>query len=135
MSVISIQRAANLPSFEVGDSHCHQFVYVLVFEGDVVKIGRTNNPRQRLAQHLSICSLPLVDAFLFGVREAELAERSLLLFFSEYKLNDGEWFVVPKEKRVYLTHAIPFAEINGVKYWGYCANLPQCELCLALEKL
>src|SRR6266404_5119825 len=93
----------------------HGFVYVIVFDGDIVKIGRSNDPSARVAQHIEICSVPVKEAFLFSVLDASQAEDVLLTWFYEFRLNDGEWFVIPKEFRSILEQTE--FEINDCTFW------------------
>jgi hypothetical protein len=107
---------------------------VLVFEGGIVKVGRSKDPSTRVAQHVQICSLPLIEGHLYAVMDDLLAEAAMLRALKSFRLNDGEWFVIPSENRAAFYQIEKF-HLEGVKFWPYCAHLPTCALCLALEAL
>ena len=113
----------------------HEVVYVLVFEGDIVKIGRTGDPRTRIAQHLTVCSLPLIEHHLFAVYDSEYAEERLLHWYGNYKINDGEWFVIHEEDRKELRQEGTRIRVGDAFLWPYCARMPECQLCHAIWAL
>jgi len=112
----------------------HEFVYLLIFDGDIVKIGRSENPSQRLSQHISACSVKMVEAYIFSVLDSTRAERTLLDWFENFRLTGGEWFVIPEISRNDVQRPTKFS-INGVVFWPYAACRPTCELCEALKEL
>jgi T5orf172 domain len=109
----------------------HGFVYVLIFEHNVVKVGQSANPSERVLQHLRASSLKSPAGYLFAVLDADRAERLLLNYFVKFRLNGAEWFIVPPEERQFLKEA--WFRILDTKYWHWCGSHPQpCPACEAL---
>jgi len=104
---------------------------VIVFEGDIVKVGRSNNPDERVVQHVESCSVPIKEGFLFSVVDAVKAERALLNFYYEFRLNGGEWFVIPKDSRIDLETRKKFV-VNDCTFWPHCGRKEDCGACLAI---
>jgi len=124
--------------FDVKLPHRHEFVYLLVFEGGIVKIGRSADPSTRIAQHTSVSSIRFETGYLFAVLDSLKAEANLLRHYRKFKLNDGEWFVIPKEVLDNLPIELvkkPKWVINGIGYWPYCARMPECALCGFLKSI
>ncbi len=132
---MTAQKALNLPSFEVPLNHRHGFLYVLVFEGDIVKIGRSGDPKTRVAQHISTSSLLLIEGYLFAVYDSVSAERNLLAWYDNFSINGGEWFKIPEADRDDLRKQGVKIDIGGMFLWPYCATMSECHLCKALWEL
>lgn len=119
--------------------HLHDFVYVLIFEREIVKIGKSSNPWERVNQLASGSSIRAVELQVFAVFDAGKAEQTLHEWFSEYRLNrdfSGEWFVIPKVAKADLRHDVEKFEINGVNFWPYCPHANKsCGLCDAIKGL
>jgi hypothetical protein len=112
----------------------HGFIYVIVFQGDIVKIGRSSDPSMRVSQILSSSSLSAEEGFLFSVRDQFNAERALLNFYYNFRLNGGEWFVIPKDSRTDLETLEPL-EIDGQTFWPHCAEKErdgECGACVSI---
>ena len=121
--------------FDVKVLHRHEFVYVLVFAGDIVKIGRSADPAQRINQHIATCSVRFEGGYLFAVLDAVKAEQALLDWYCNFKLNDGEWFVIPIKIRNETLSGKKKLSVNGSAFWPYCGYDHECELCNELEDL
>jgi Meiotically Up-regulated Gene 113 (MUG113) protein len=122
---------------DVRGKHRHDFVYVLAFDGNVVKIGRSADPGTRTAQIISSSSLEVSEVFLFAVLDSVKAEANLLKWYRNFALNGGEWFVIPEDIRreLHTGPEKPKLVINGIAYWSHCGRMPECTLCNLLNDL
>lgn len=96
-----------------------QFVYMLVFAGDYVKIGKTSDPGKRFQNILRLHPMPLIEKRIFRV-EGEFpatdggrasgylrswhtgtqGEMVLHKLFSRYLIpGKHEWFLIPADAR------------------------------------
>lgn len=83
------------------------FVYAIAFNGDVVKVGRTANPRERLANHWNRGRGEVLWVHLFESMHddtAALAERRVLAAFSSVAkpIEGSEWYFADMPKREVL---------------------------------
>lgn len=107
----------------------HDFVYAILFDSGLLKIGYSRNPEHRMRAVQTNSSLQVDERFLFVCEHAQEGERILQRHFRANRISP-EWFLLPAEQVKNTFHQDPFT-IEGTTFWHSTDDESLCGLCLA----